>query len=148
MKKRIYPSFKGLLLIYVPVYLIVLIIFYLIVGVTFPPTLTHYLISSGWTLLTIFYLIYGYKNSYYELTKHELIHTKGGTRLIYPFKDIVYIDETYSDRKLSMRFVTRKGDERYLTHDPKRVVYHELKKRVTNPLSKAEFSKAYPKLKL
>lgn len=148
MKTRIYPSFKALLAIYVPVYLIVLIVFYLIVGVTFPPTLTHYLISGGWTILTIFYLIYGYKSSYYELNKHELIHTKGGTRLIYPFKDIVYIDEVYSDKKLSLRFVTRKGDERYLAHDPKRIIYSELKKRVPVTLTKSELLKAYPKLKL
>lgn len=146
--KKIHTSFKGLLLIYLPIYLLMTIIFYLTVGIVFPPTLTHYLIIVGWTILTAFYVIYGYKNSYYELTKHEIIHTKGANKLHYPYKDIVYIDEVYSAKKLSIRFVTSKGDERYLAHDKGKLVYKTMLEKVERQMTKDELNQKFPRLRL
>ncbi|MDY0214254.1 MAG: hypothetical protein RBS24_01795 [Bacilli bacterium] len=148
MNKKIYTSFKGLLIIYLPVYFLVAIIFYLIMGITFPPTLYHYLAVGIWTITTIIYLIFGYKSSYYEIGKHELIHHKGKQVLYYPYKDIIYIDENYSSKKLSIRFVTRKGDERYLAHDPQKLVYQAMLAKVEPYWSIEEINKAFPKLKL
>ena len=148
MKKKIYTSFKGLLLIYLPIYLLVSIVFYLIIGITFPPTLNHYLVLLIWTLTTVIYLIVGYTNIYYEITKHEIIHHKGRNTLHYPYKDIIYIDEAYSEKKLSIRFVTRKGDERYLAHDPKRLVYKAMLERVDAYWSLEEIKRQFPSLKL
>lgn len=148
MNKKIYTSFKGLLIIYLPIYLLVSIIFYLITGITFPPTLYHYLVLLIWTVTTVIYLIIGYKNSYYEITKHEIVHHKGRNTLYYPFKDIIYIDEAYSEKKLSIRFVTRKGDERYLAHDPKKLIYKAMKEKVEKYWSLDEIKKQFPSLKL
>lgn len=148
MNKRIYTSFKGLLLIYLPIYFLVAIIFYLVAGLTFPPTLYHYIAVGIWTVTTIFYLVYGYRSTYYEITKHEIIHYKGKNALHYPFKDIIYIDEAYSSKKLSIRFVTRKGDERYLTHDRHKLVYQAMLNKVEKYWSLEQIKKEFPKLKL
>jgi hypothetical protein len=91
--------------------------------------------------------VFGYKNSYYELTKHEIVHHKGGNILYYKFDDIIYIDEVYSSKKLSMRFVTRIGDERYLAHDPKKLVYEAMLERCTNLVDKDELHRRFPKIK-
>jgi len=145
--KRIYTSFRGLFLIYLPIYLLISIIFYLIVGIKFPPTLNHYLTVGGWTIITAIYLIFGYKNSYYELTKHEIVHHKGSNILYYKFDDIIYIDKVYSGKKLSIRFFTRIGDERYLAHDPKKKVYNTMLERCTNLIDKEELLRRFPKIK-
>ncbi len=146
--KRIYPHFLNLLKIYLPIYLLAGIVFYLMVGVKFPPTLIHYLVVVGWTILTAGYLIFGSKNSYYTLTKHEIIHHKGAHKLYYAYKDIIYIDTTYSERKGSIRFVTSKGDERYLMHDKEHLVYKEMLAKVANLKTREEINRLFPTLKL
>lgn len=146
--KKIAPSFWSLFLVYIPVYLITMIVFYVLIAVAWPPLLMHYLILSGWTIVTVIYLVVGYKKTHYELTKHEIIHHKGNAILYYPFKDIVYIDKTYSERKRSMRFFTSQGDERYLMHDRKRLVYKTMVEKATNVRSLDEFKRQFPKLKL
>ncbi len=149
MKKNyIYPRFGYLLRIYIPVYLISGVIFYLIIGLVWPPTLVHYLVIALWTVLTAVYLIYGYKTSYYELSKHEIKQRKGGNVLTYPFKDIIFIDEPYSSKKSYVHFVTSKGDERFLLHDKKRIIYNAIVERTTNLKTKEEVNRMFPKLKL
>lgn len=144
--RKIYTSFKGLLLIYLPVYFLMVIIFYLIVGIKFPPTLNHYLAIGGWTVITVIYLIFGYRNSYYEIKKHEIVHHKGSKTLYYKYDDIIYIDTVYSDKKRSVRFFTRIGDERYLAHDPQKKVYNAMLEKCKNLVSKEELLKRFPKI--
>lgn len=146
--KRIYTSIKGLLLVFLPVYLLSAIIFYLMLGVIWPPNVYQYLMLGGWTILTIIYLVLAYSNSYYELTKHEIKHTKGKEILYYAYKDILYIDELHSSKKTTIRFVTRLGDERYLTHDPKRLVYTEMLLKTPHRVSKEAIKSQFPKLNL
>lgn len=149
MKKNyIYPRLGYLLRIYIPVYIISAIVFYLMLGVVWPPTLKHYLVFAGWTILTLIYLIYAYKMGYYEITKHEIKQRKGGNVLTYPFKDIIFIDEPYSSKKSYIHFVTNKGDERFLLHDKKRLVYKAIVERTSNLKTKDEVNRMFPKLKL
>lgn len=147
-KNRIAPSFLNLLKIYVPIYLLTTIIFYLLIGVVWPPTLYHYLLLLGWTLLTLFYLIFGYTQTTYEVTKHQIIHHKGKTTLYYNYKEIIYIDEKYSSKKGSIRFVTSQGHERYLMHDKGKIVYHALLENATNLKPRDEVNRLFPSLKL
>lgn len=148
MKNKIHTSFKALLLIYLPLYVIGSIIFYLIAGLNFPPLLRHYISLIIWTGLTVFYLVIAYRSAYYEISKHAIIHHKGKNTLYYNYKDIIYIDEAYSEKKLSIRFITRVGDERYLTHDPKRLVYKAMVERVGPYMSKEEINRQFPKIHL
>lgn len=147
-QNKIAPSFWSLFKIYIPIYLISVVVFYLIIGVVWPPKLMHYLLLGGWTIVTIIYLVLAYNKTHYELTKHEIVHYKGGAILYYPFKDIIYIDTNYSTKKGSIRFVTNKGDERFLLHDRKRLVYKEMVERCTNLRSKNDINRQFPKLKL
>ncbi len=147
-KDYIYPRFAYLLRIYIPVYLIAGGLFYIMIGLVWPPTLVHYLIIIGWTILTGIYLFYGYKTSYYQITKHEIKQRKGGSLLTYAFKDIIFIDEPYSSKKSYIHFVTNKGDERFLLHDQKRLVYQAIVERTTNLKTKDEVNRMFPKLKL
>lgn len=145
---KIYAHPYYILIIFLPIYLLSIIAFYLTIGVVFPPSLLHYIILGAWTVVTILYMVFANKLNYYELGKKELTHYRNKKVLTYNYKDIWYIDEAYSSRKKSIRFFTNRGDERYIIHDKKRVIYTELLKRCPNLQSKQSYLQKFPNIKM
>ena len=146
--EKIYAHPFYILTIFLPIYALSIIVFYALIGLVFPPTLLHYLLLGAWTVVTILYLVFANRLNYYELTKRELIHYRNKNQMRYVYKDIWYIDEHYSANKKSIRFFTNQGDERYIIHDKKRIIYTELLKRCPNLLTKEAYLTKFPKLKM
>ncbi len=146
--ERIYADPRHVLKYFIPIYLISMIVFYFMIAVAWPPVLLHYILLGAWTLVTAFYIIFANRRSYYVFSKKELKHYRGKQILYYPYKDIWFIDEFYSDKKNSIRFFTNRGDERYIIHDKNKTIYKELLVRCPNLLTKADYRAKFPKIKM
>lgn len=146
--QKIYARRLYIIAVFLPIYALSIVVFYLLIGVVFPPTILHYILLGSWTLVTLIYLIFANRLNYYELTKRELIHYRNKKEMRYIYKDIWYIDVFYSNKKSSLRFFTSRGDERFIIHDKKRIILAELLKRCPNLITKEAYLQKFPKVKM
>ena len=115
---------------------------------TWPPETSDYIIFGSWVLLTCGYLLVTIKWGYYTITKESLVQRRFTKELYYFYKDVVFIDEEYSIKNKTLRFVMKNGDVRYLISDKKNILLEEMLKRCKNRLEKEDFSIKYPNVKL
>ena len=86
--------------------------------------------------------------NYYVITKDSLVHHRMYDELYYNYKDILYIDEEYTHKKETLLFYTNKGDQRFLVLDKEHKIYDALKSNCKNLISREEFHRKFPKVKL
>lgn len=115
---------------------------------TFPYDWRQYLIIGIWAILTIGLFLLTFLFSYYEVFKKYVMVHRGTKKLIYYYSDVVYIDEEKSERKKTITFYTRQGHTRYLMFDKHNVLYKTMLANCKNRLSKDEFERKYPQVKL
>ena len=84
----------------------------------------------------------------YEITKSYVVFNKGKQQLVYYYNDVVYIDEEKSEKKKMIHFYTRQGHCRYLYFDEKNMLYPTMLAHCKNRMSKEEFNKKHPEVKL
>ena len=145
MKLKI-PAHRTIRL-YIIIGLILGIFFYMIPGLTFPPTPTHYLIMGIWLVTTIIYAIIGVFTNYYILDKNGIIQHRFNKDYLFRYEDIIYIDHNYTKRKKTLRFITRFGDVRYMLLDKDEAIYEAAKKRVKE-ISTDEFKQLFPRIRI
>lgn len=114
---------------------------------TWPWDIIPYCVIAIWLALSIIYLILSLKANYYVLEdKYVCVH-RFKKEMYYYFKDVVYIDEIYSKKHKTIRFVTNRGDIRYLTFDKENKLYPIFLKKCKNILNYDELMIKYPNLK-
>ncbi|HOJ45408.1 MAG TPA: hypothetical protein PK340_05215 [Bacilli bacterium] len=145
MKLKI-PAWRTIRL-YLAFGLVLSVFFYMIPGFTFPPTPAHYIILGAWMLTTAIYALIGVKTNYYVIEKHGIVHHRFNKDYMYAYKDIIYIDEPYSARHKTMRFVTKSEHVYYLMFDHDGKIF-DLAKQHADLLSSQDFSNRYPHIKL
>ena len=106
------------------------------------------LIIGLWLLSSIVFLILSLTANYYVLNKKYIMVKRLGKELYYYFSDVVYIDEEKSEKKKMIHFFTRQGHTRYLTFDKEGLIYKTMLEKATNRISKEEFEKKYPDVRL
>jgi hypothetical protein len=74
--------------------------------------------------------------------------TKTFKEAYYHYNDVVYIDKEQSEKKRTLVFYTNKGHVRYLAFDRNGEIYQAMLKKCNNLLSKEEFKKRYPNVKM
>ena len=114
----------------------------------FPWDFRQPLIISIFILSSIFFLVLSLTKNYYELTKKYIKVKRLGRELIYYFSDVVYIDEEKSVKKKMVHFYTKQGHPRYLTFDKNGIIYKTMLEKCQNRMSKEEFYKKHPDVKL
>lgn len=115
---------------------------------TFPYDWRQYAIIGVWVLLSIGLIVVTILTSYYEVNKKYVSVKRGTKTLIYYFADVVYIDEEKSEKKKMVHFYTRQGHARYLLFDKEAILYKTMIVNCKNRLTKEEFARQYPQVKL
>jgi len=145
MKLKI-PAWRTIRL-YLLFGLVLSVFFYMIPGLTFPPTPAHYIILAAWALTTFIYALIGVKTNYYVIEKQGIVHHRFNKDYLYAYKDIVFIDEAYSSKHKTMRFVTKSEHVYYLLFDREGKIF-DLALKHCELLSLEDFSKRYSHIKL
>ena len=145
MKLKI-PAWRTIRL-YLLFGLVLSLFFYMIPGLTFPPTPAHYIILAAWALTTFIYAFIGVKTNYYVIEKQGIIHHRFNKDYMYAYKDIIFVDEAYSHKHKTLRFVTKSEHVYYLLFDREGKLY-DLVKQHADSLSPQDFSNRYPHIKL
>lgn len=107
-----------------------------------------YVIIGVWFASSLFFLLLSIFSNYYILQKKYVEIHRFKKVLVYNFSDILYIDEEKSLRTKTIYFYTRQGHVRYLTFDKKSLLYKVMLEKCTNRLSKEDFERRYPNVKI
>ena len=115
---------------------------------TLPWDYLPYVLIGIWLVGAIIFYIVTIKFNYYVLHKKFVTVKRYNKELVYNFSEIIYIDETQSEKKKTIIFVTNKGHTRYLIFDRKNVLYPVMLKKCTNRVSKEQLLQMFPKVEL
>ena len=98
--------------------------------------------------VSILMLVLSLKRNFYVIESKYLVVVRSFKEMYYHYSDVVYIDKEKSEKKKVLCFVTNKGHARYLPFDAKGEIYKVMLKRCNNLLSKEDFEKRFPNVKL
>ena len=133
---------------YSVVALLIGIVFYTIPGITFPPTIAHYVVMGAWLISTIIFIILSLKTTYYILDKNRIIYHRLNKDLFYDYRSILYIDHDWSKKHKTLLFYTDLGHARYLPFDQQGLLYEKVCAKAKNLISKEEYLTRFPKVKM
>ncbi|MDY4848781.1 MAG: hypothetical protein SO176_00750 [Bacilli bacterium] len=148
---KVHPSYLRLLLLFSASVLLCGIILFLVCisfFLSIPWGWQAYAIIAIWVVLSSIFAFFTFFRNYYEVNKRYVIVHRGFRQLIYYYNDVVYIDEEKSTRKKMIHFYTNKGHTRYITFDKNQILYKTMLSNCKNRLTKEEFERRYPKVKL
>lgn len=133
---------------YSVVALLIGIVFYTIPGITFPPTIAHYVVMGAWLISTIIFIMLSLKTTYYILDKNRIIYHRLNKDLFYDYRSILYIDHDWSKKHKTLLFYTDLGHARYLPFDQQGLLYEKVCAKAKNLISKEEYLTRFPKVKM
>ena len=110
--------------------------------------LLQIMITVGYVAIMVTILIFALNGYYYIIEKDRLIVKKFNKELIFPYKNIVYIDEEESIKTKIVTMVTNKGDVIYLNFDKKGILFKTLVEKCNNVTTKEEAKRKYPNAKI
>ena len=106
------------------------------------------LIIILYVLTSIGMLVLSLVRNFYVIENKYLVQVRAFKEAYYHYNDVVYIDKEQSEKKRTLVFYTNKGHVRYLAFDRNGEIYQAMLKKCNNLLSKEEFKKSYPNVKM
>jgi len=123
------------------------IFFYLIPGFAFPPTQTHWFIMGVWFVTTLIYILVGIFTNYYKIEKDGILQHRFTKNYFFRYDEIIYVDEEYTKKHKTLRFVTNQGQLQFLLLDKNELIYAEVKKKC-DLINEEEMNRRFPRLKI
>ena len=106
------------------------------------------LIIILYVVTSIGMLVLSLVRNFYVIESKYLVQVRAFKEAYYHYNDVVYIDKEQSEKKRTLVFYTNKGHVRYLAFDRNGEIYQAMLKKCNNLLSKEEFKKRYPNVKM
>ena len=106
------------------------------------------LIIILYVLTSVGMLLLSLLRNFYVIESKYLVQVRAFKEAYYHYNDVVYIDKEQSEKKRTLVFYTNKGHVRYLAFDRNGEIYQAMLKKCNNLLSKEEFKKRYPDVKM
>lgn len=148
---KVWPSIKKTLLL-------ALVIFLFSAVIVFTSCINLFLFEEWdyrqWLIIGVFLassiliLIFSLRTYFYVIEKRELIVIKFKRELVYPYSEIIYIDQNQKRKKSTITIVMKSGQIIYLIPDNKNQVYESLQKNCDDLLDKQEVMNKFPRIKL
>ncbi|HKM10292.1 MAG: hypothetical protein PHI75_02590 [Bacilli bacterium] len=148
---KVWPSFQKTLLL-------ALVIFLFSAVIVFTSCINLFLFEEWdyrqWLIIGVFLassiliLIFSLRTYFYVIEKRELIVIKFKRELVYPYSEIIYIDQNQKRKRSTITIVMKSGQIIYLIPDNKNQVYESLQKNCDDLLDKQEVMNKFPRIKL
>lgn len=148
---KVWPSFQKTLLL-------ALVIFLFSAVIVFTSCINLFLFEEWdyrqWLIIGVFLassiliLIFSLRTYFYVIEKRELIVIKFKRELVYPYSEIIYIDQNQKRKRSTITIVMKSGQIIYLIPDNKNQVYESLQKNCDDLLDKQEVMNTFPRIKL
>lgn len=148
---KVWPSIQKTLLL-------ALVIFLFSAGIVFTSCINLFLSKvwdyRQWLIIGVFLasslliLIFSLRTYFYVIEKRELVVVKFKRELIYPYSEIIYIDQNQKRKNSTITIVMKSGQTIYLIPDKKNQVYESLQKNCEHILAKEEVINKFPRIKL
>ena len=101
-----------------------------------------------WIVLCVISYFILTKQNYYVILKEGIIHHKWTKEVRYEFKDILYIDEEYTEKHSTLLFYTSKGHAIYLVLDKDEKILKAVLNKSRNLISKQEYHNRFPNVSM
>ena len=108
----------------------------------------QWLIIALFIVVSVIMLVLSLTRNFYVIESKYLVQVRAFKEAYYHYNDVVYIDKEQSEKKRTLVFYTNKGHVRYLAFDRNGEIYQAMLKKCNNLLSKEEFKKRYPNVKM
>ena len=105
-------------------------------------------IIGVFVIVSVLMLVLSLTRNFYVIENKYLVVIKGKKEMYYHYADVVYIDDEQTKKRKVLCFATRQGHARYLPFDKHGEIYATFTKKCHNLLSKEEFERQYPNIKL
>jgi MFS family permease len=148
---KVWPSFKKTLLL-------ALVIFLFSAGIVFTSCINLFLFQEWdyrqWLIIGVFLvssiliLIFSLRTYFYVIEKRELVVVKFKRELVYPYSEIIYIDQNQKRKNSTITIVMKSGQTIYLIPDKGNQVYESFQKNCDHLLDKQEVINKFPRIKL
>ena len=148
---KVWPSFQKTLLL-------ALVIFLFSAVIVFTSCINLFLFQEWdyrqWLIIGVFLvssiliLIFSLRTYFYVIEKRELVVVKFKRALVYPYSEIIYIDQGRKRKNSTITIVMKSGQTIYLIPDKKNQVYDSLEKNCDHLLDKQEVINKFPRIKL
>lgn len=111
-------------------------------------TLLTWLIIGIYSSIVVISFVFAAFGMKYKIDTDVLRVTKLGKQYVYPYKEMIYIDQTKGENCKTVTIVMKDGKGVYLIHDKSHILYKKLMAKTTNLLSEEEIKKRFPKTPL
>lgn len=148
---KVWPSFKKTLFLS-------LVIFLFSAGIVFTSCINLFLFEEWdyrqWLIIGVFLassiiiLIFSLRTYFYVIEKRELVVVKFKREFVYPYSEIIYIDQNQKRKNSTITIIMKSGQSIYLIADNKNQVYEALRKNCNDLLNKQEVMDKFPRIKL
>ena len=101
-----------------------------------------------WIVLCVISYFILTKQNYYVILKEGIIHHKWTKEVRYEFKEILYIDEEYTEKHSTLLFYTSKGHAIYLVLDKDEKILKAIQNKSHNLISKQEYHNRFPNVSM
>lgn len=88
------------------------------------------------------------KQNYYVILKDGIVHHKWTKEIKFDFKDVLYIDEEYTEKHSILLFYDNRGASFFLVLDREEKILNAMKKNATNLMDKESFKRRFPSVKM
>lgn len=152
--KKLKISSKRIIIIFIVLAIAVEAIFYSIFqpwyNGDFNPfnQMSFYFYTTGVVALSVIFCIVSITQTFYIVDRSSITHNKMGHEYRYNFNDMVYIDEEWSKKHKMLLFYLKDGKSKFLAFDKEGIIYDYALKYSVHRLTKEEFQRAYPNVKL
>lgn len=147
--EKLHISSGRIIGIFIGLFLILEVIFYISFQYQhfWPLETSFYFYTPCLLGISILFCVLSITQSYYTVDKSKITHYKMGKVYEYRFKDIIFIDEPWSEKHKMLLFYQEDGHARYLAFDKKRKIY-EYALTYSHLISEEEFVTRFTKTKL
>lgn len=88
------------------------------------------------------------KQNYYVILKDGIVHHKWTKEIKFDFKDVLYIDEEYTEKHSILLFYDNRGASFFLVLDREEKILSAMKKNAINLMDKESFKRRFPGVKM
>ena len=150
MEKLRVNFLKMILYVNLSIFVIGVIIGFSVIGITWEEgdDLKLFIILAAYVLLSILFSIYVPKSFSMKYDAKCFYYSRFGKEEVYEFKNVLYIDEPYSEKHKALTFYLKDGKLKFISFDKDKKIVDVFLTHCKNTISREQFAARFPTIKL
>ena len=150
MEKLRVNFLKMILYVNLSIFVIGVIIGFSVIGITWEEgdDLKLFIILAAYVLLSILFSIFVPKSFSMKYDTKCFYYSRFGKEEVYEFKNVLYIDEPYTEKHKALTFYLKDGKLKFISFDKDKKIVDVFLTHCKNTISREQFAARFPTIKL